>query len=330
MRRIIIHPGFPKTGTTALQTHLFPRLCNNLGWHYWGNTYEHSEEEAVNRLRGLGHLRRALFEKDELFFIQYRTHLLSKYLSMEWKNILLSCEDIIFDSFRYLVVEKNLLVSDVVSTFRKLSALLTEKENVEIKVFLLIRNQSDIIQSLYAQSYMHHYRKIVELNTIEKFIDNIEIGKKYNHLFSSLYYHTLIEKIIQVFGAENVEVLTYEDFLDDQASVTRCLSKLMNTDLSIDTIQQENVRREIDRWYTQNFTVKDLCNSSNSFVARIAIPILKNRLAKRFESTVLIKRKAISFNEEYAGKIFNSFKENNIRLREDGFVRSDRSEYFSL
>ena len=38
-----IHIGFGKTGTSKLQTDIFPQLCNYLNLEYWGDEYKHNE-----------------------------------------------------------------------------------------------------------------------------------------------------------------------------------------------------------------------------------------------------------------------------------------------
>lgn len=328
MRKIILHPGFPKTGTTTLQRHLFPAVCRDKNWHYLGNSYDENAESSIDSVTRLAKLRRILFRRDELYFITNRKELFNAFFPRDGKNILLSSEGLIYDSFRYRVDDGKLLVSDALSTLRKFLILLEKTEFSDIKIVLLIRNQRDLIPSIYAQSYMHYYRKIRELDNIDKFISQIKSGRKYSHIFSTLYYFQFLQEIIGLFGKENVNISYCEDLFENHVPFVKNIHDLIGDSFTLNNLKQENVRRDSNKWYTQSFSVSDYCDSSGvRAVKSFMKPIFSNKYSDRIGSIVLKNRKEIHYHPHHANTVFEHFKDSNMYLMSNKLIDSRRDEY---
>ena len=208
MKRVL-HLGYPKCASTFMQERLFAR-----------------HPEVINvgkplRNRDYTEFYRALYS---LFFewdLTYSSsHLKSQLqgLSRETKH-----------------AEKTLVMSDEVGLFRpEIDPVVVFRRLAEVfapcDVVLVIRNQPSFIQSWYA--YLGRYQRPRYKNREIPFSDWFAwaIENYDTSLMRNLEYDAIVGCLIDLFGAEHVHVLLYEDLVADEEQFVSALCRILAVD----------------------------------------------------------------------------------------------------
>ena len=188
---LIIHLGYPKTGTTTLQNILFYNLHKkeDLNINYIGIT-KNETSSYFNKLR----------EKFYPWLKSKGTKNEDELLSFLRERLKDGCN---------LCSEESLLNSwenppklfepeDIKKLFSKLTN--------NIQIILVLRNQVDMIYSLFVHSGGQYSRS--KYNSSEKFIDYCTNDTENNSFFK---FYDLIKNYQNFFGEKNVHVLFFED-----------------------------------------------------------------------------------------------------------------------
>ncbi|WP_376691973.1 hypothetical protein [Wenzhouxiangella sp. EGI_FJ10409] len=82
----------------------------------------------------------------------------------------------------------------------------------DFKVLLTLRRQSDLIHSMLAQNF-NNYLHFWGVATLPGVLDQLVSGQAGGRHHIALYFDTLVEMLVRSFGATNVMVRPYEEFL---------------------------------------------------------------------------------------------------------------------
>lgn len=210
----VIHVGFPKTGTTFLQKSIFPKLKS------WNFIDYHQSDEVFNDLVYL----------DKLDYSSDAVELrLQKYAKSGANNIA-SYEALTGAPFTY----KGLNRSEAPARLKNLGF---------DKVIITIRNQNDILDSLY--------RQYIVQGGVLKFKAFINSEGKFNRYTSAfnpdyLKYDRLIELYYATFGRENVLVLCQEWMRKDSELIASKLSDFLGE--PVDFKAKKSVNKAMTNW----------------------------------------------------------------------------------
>ena len=213
MKRLIIHIGLPKTATTSLQHNLFLKLHEDGHLSYLGRA-DQEPEFFANRRNYAKEVRDALFAGRSIRL---------KPIDLGVTQFLMSDESFTVPAFYnryafghdYSVFE---IASKLRSTF--------EGEIDQFSILVSIRNQADLLESLYAQRYDRFFRDPDHNHPDRHFLMNGEFNSS---LFPELDYVRLLKTYYAEFGEENVHVALYEDFLESSADYFSTLAKVLRT-----------------------------------------------------------------------------------------------------
>lgn len=186
VKRVYIHVGMPKTGTTFLQLQVFPKLK---GVDYW-QPFNHPMSYYFERFANNNYLC-----YPEAWKLKIR-----EYLEASEENIHILSYEGFFGSY------KNNYKSNYTNS------LLLKELFPEAKIILSIRNQIRLIESNYSQIVTEGY-----VRSIYKYI-NYHKGRFLNNRnesyvtlnIESLQYDRYIRNYHEQFGASNVLVLPFE------------------------------------------------------------------------------------------------------------------------
>lgn len=128
---------------------------------------------------------------------------------------------------------------------RKLRKVLSDYGDVETSILVVVREQSSILQSLFAFAYTHQ-----RFSTLEKFLNH---GIKNHHAeaFGALWYDEIYQNFRDLFREEKLIFLPYELLSEDPVSfVEKAVGHLGNVDLAeltkLASVKPENVNRGED------------------------------------------------------------------------------------
>lgn len=92
-------------------------------------------------------------------------------------------------------------------------------------IILTLRRQPEFLESLYYQAIGARNARLGYADWVQQFADH---GGKRS--FNLLNYHALVEAYARAFGAENVKVLLYEQLREDREGFARTLAEIFGVD----------------------------------------------------------------------------------------------------
>lgn len=207
MSSTIIHIGMPRTATTFFQQSVFPKLND---YEYFGIETTHFSD-VFNQLQ---------FADDSFYDKE-----LVKTFTKGWenKNVILSNEGFIGQSYHLNYINRSIIAN-------RLSELFPQA-----KILLVLRNQIDLIASIYSISLLWRETKAIDdyIWTPHK---NKKIGNGPANLLFNTYddyeningfdYLTLINLYKQKFP--HVEVVLFEDFIHQPELFSKQLEHFFN------------------------------------------------------------------------------------------------------
>lgn len=196
--KIVFHLGYPRTGTTFLQTHIFPKHkeINFLGPKNYLNWQDVKiDQDTLDKFK-------------DYYLLNNQTDFINdiiKHFDKEKINI--------FSSESYLIY------SNTINNFYdcKYIEQLFQNEELELSFLIVLRNQYDLINSVYHHGYSY-ISEFLKIKDFEKLVYRINHGvnSDFNNfplkLFLETYNFNLIDiKLKKLFKNVKIKYLFYED-----------------------------------------------------------------------------------------------------------------------
>lgn len=232
----VIHIGFPKTGTTTHQIHLFDKHSQIV---YLGKPYKEARFEQ--ELHRLIKQESTIYDSSAL-----KEYMKSVKKERPGKNLLLLSEEIMVSLSK--VRDKGVVAQRIKEVFSP------------CKILITIRNQVEMLKSAYINGgrllahvpgkYRGRYVPFEDWLIFQyEYLDR-------SHMGNFIYFPT-IQYYAKLFGKENILVLLFEEFLDQPEQYITKLSEFLaidkNESLELLGAEHENVRidqsrLEFERW----------------------------------------------------------------------------------
>jgi len=326
VKKLLIHIGYPKTATTTIQENLFAELHESEKMNYLGkadyslNNYFKYAVHLINSLRFNQN-----FNVDDFKISSNKLNVIS---NEEFTIPIIARESItgprIVDPFEYP---------------QRLSSLFKNVvDNIEIIV--TIRNQKDLIYSLYVEFYQLFMEDKYN-NTPTKFI--FEDGKTLRkERLKNFYFSDLLGKYEKSFGKENIHILLFEDLKNDPKFFYNQLSQILNVESSlVETLLTKNHLREKKKTETGYYTEVKKMNMlgkavnklrKNDFVYKIINSYKEkygpdSKILSSFRKRMYHKPQQLlvpKLSEEEQNVIFQEFRESNLKLSEKYNIDKER------
>lgn len=196
--KLIFHLGYPRTGSTFLQTNVFPKHkeINFLG----PKNYLNWEDVKINQ---------STLDKFRDFYLLNNQN--------DFKNNLIKH----FDKKKINIIssESYLMSKNLINDFNDCKYLedLLQSEELEMSFLIVLRNQYDLICSLYHHSYAQIIQSL-KIKSFEKLINKIDGGLETSvqsfvlKLFFQEYdFNFINKKLKRLFKNIKIKYLFYED-----------------------------------------------------------------------------------------------------------------------
>jgi hypothetical protein len=321
---IYLHIGYPKTATTTLQKHLFPKHSGILSLQNYGepsfikNIFSSRENSIKRNLKSI-------------------TEELSGYITNEYNNYIYSSESLTsFSMFFRQNPYPFLYTLEPNSVARKLKTAFGETGVFDrVKIIVSIRRQNDLLKSMYAQVYNLVFKRYRVTNTFQKFI-NFAIENKDNFILDSLQYNDVITEYENIFDKENVCVLVFEQLIQDRDTYIEKLCSFMNIDSkeAIRLIEDKHTNKKSS---TNGYKTdkRELLNVLQYYLGRFnikspGIGLSKTGLYKNIKSIKAPARtlKNIEIKEADERYLNDLFGDGNNKLSERYNLRLDEYYYY--
>ena len=303
MKKLILHVGYPKTGTTSLQNSLFLNLNNKINY--------------------LGIAKAPISDYYHLFRRVLRPWLATagkdgrQELNLLFKDRLSSGMNLL--SEESFINSKN-KPGPLIDPFEIKKLLEPKFETID--VVIVIRNQVELIYALYANGgVLDKYGNIKGVNS---YIDMCLNDKNYRTFFS---FANVIKKYKSAFGDNKVHVLFFEDFLFDKEKYFNEWAKILSVskEILLETIEEAHLHKKkktSDGSYV--FKMKYGPNKIKQIIKRLpfmhaiysrlstfkAVKNISLLLNKREDKEFIVKL----FNNEEKLRIKKSFYQDNLKL----------------
>ncbi|MDZ7859200.1 MAG: sulfotransferase domain-containing protein [Candidatus Krumholzibacteriota bacterium] len=322
IRKIFIHIGYPKTATTTLQKFLFPKHPEMFDIR----DYENEEKWIYDLL----YLNEISFRKK----IDYHKRgLKDKIDSTDRDTIIYSNESILSNSLFFAEKPRPLVrYLDPSSTARKAHMLFSEL-TPEPKIIIVIRNQLDLIKSIYAQMYNYCFKNYKQTRNFRIYTDNLIRDGARSFTLSALSYYDVIKEYEKIFGVNNVYILVYEELKNSPAHFFQKLESIMG--LSRETAynyinsKNENKKSCMGKYRTDSRSLLfHLGRLKKRFFGDINIPFADNL---GILNNIEIPGKtlnSIKYRDEDFEKLMKFFDENNRLLAEEYALNLEKYGYF--
>ncbi len=290
MRKPVIHIGANKTASTTLQRALF---SHHSGLHYMGEDGAGYEDykEIVN----------SMVADDDLYYPAERCRDLFQrhYSQVSDQTFLYSNEDVMTSRIPVLCA-------------KRLKSLIPDA-----KVLLVIRNQNTAIPSFYANhgaflkpAPPRYFRRHV---SFDDWLSFQAMFPKYGAL-ASFFYNRLVSVYADLFGAENVHILLFEELLEDKKSFIEKLCRVLDIDVD------EAIKLLGERHERQRITSRMLAYNRFRTWFFWGVPFLNympggDRMADRFQRFIESGSSAkIEMTTIWREKLFELYAEDNSAL----------------
>lgn len=297
MSNTVIHIGFPKTGSTTLQTHLFAK---HPGILYLGKPYRDDD------LKGM--IRRLVMQESTVYHPDNLKEYIKRHLADEpgkEKKVFLISDETFVSAAK--VRDKGVVAHRLKDLF------------AAAKILVTIRNQMDAVKSGYigggrlAGNAPGKYK-----NMIVSFKEWLEICEKMYHgdFVRNVIYFNTIDYYAGLFGKENICILLFEDFVKNTHEFIGKLSLFLDIDFetSREIIQNAHENKRISQ---ADFQIESL-RSKLGFMGNVTpIVTFMNGLRKIWGTLGTGKRSEVDIPGEWYQRLWDLYKEGNRKLMEN-------------
>ncbi|NQU59148.1 MAG: sulfotransferase domain-containing protein [Rhodospirillales bacterium] len=205
-KEFYFHIGYQKTGSSTLQQTVFPFIN---GIYFCGQPYN----DKARKWKDFVNL---ISKMDSLFYEQDKVE----------KLFLKLCEGI--RESKLLLSNENIIAphesSDMGVVVERIASLSTKP-----KIVLTIRNQIDIVPSLYMEAFGDIANRAHYISWLEKNIT------EYNRCYITKHHYYRLAKLLEKsFGRENICLLLLEELRDDPNYFFKTLSEFMGVTIDYD------------------------------------------------------------------------------------------------
>ena len=316
MKTIYIHGGYQRCATTFLQQNIFSKLkdfkclskpreffsgVKKVNYYDKNSNHLDSQIDKLYTLQELAFVRRygvksTTLRNNSSHIKKYKELLLNILTTSHYNKFILS-DETLFDRLNYFG-DENIL------DWKNIAEYLKNNLEIEVKIILTVRKQSNLLASIYA---FDNHRQEKKFDNFNKFVDNFTSEKNKNsEIFNFNYRYRTLKDLFKC----EIIVLLLEELEQDKNSYKNRLSKFLNTNFD-----------ESLNW--ENSKIKTLSTDSkkNNFL----IYANKYQLIYDFFSQV---HKFLLLNKFYKNNLIKYAKSANIFLRK--FMKITTKKGFSV
>ncbi len=252
-KQIILHIGYPKTGTTTLQNHFFDKseLINNIGKPF----SKKSSDNVLHICKHLSNVQSDYFEKN----INKEKDILFDILEKNEAPIVVLSNE-------HLVGHWNEKLDDHL-LFQRLQKLFCPKEieGYKIKIMISLRRQADLLLSSYAEKRF----SLLEGCNLKKFVEEGISAPHEAFIFQNIFFYDKIRTLEEYFSKERIYLFLFEELNQSFHTYSAKLASMLEID-------QEYIESFLKRKHENKKTV-----TRSGYNTQLGLPTYIIRLLRR-------------------------------------------------
>lgn len=323
--QVFIHIGYPKTGTTTLQTNLFP-YHNEI-------TNLRSKRENITFFDDLIFGRENSFKRT---LPKIKTELAEILTEAETNKIVYSEESLTsFSMFFRFRPAPYIWTVDPNSVARKIGVAFKDSQVFRsCKVIITIRRQDEIIKSMYAQVYNLVFKRFRYTKTFSRFVDYSIKNNSSGFILDAIDYDAVVSKYENIFGIDNVCVLVFEQLQTEPDRYIEKLCSFMQIDpVSAKKLMKEkalNKRSSPEKYRTdERNLIEILAYYKARFFPNLNVGLRKSFIFNVFKKIYIPGRyiRKLKFTERQASFLKDRFSAGNVSLSKRHDLQLERYGY---
>jgi len=281
MKKIILHLGFPRTGSTYLQSRVFPKIKNI---NFLGKPFNKNYSKIFYEFE------KKIFSYDDLYF-EKRKNFLGKDIDKLFTNKinLISHEGFLRNTRFYEKKDKFYKGNNYSNNLKRIYEVfktIVPKKNIYFIIY--VRKQTDLLPSYYSNFWKSEYQISKSVN-YAKFINNCFDPNKFN-FGKIINYNVLYDYLVSFIPRSKINFIDFESFFSKEKNKIKLFANLFNNnDQYIKDLINYNLINSNKK--NNNYYYKDLHN------------LLPKVFKKKFTQT-----------SELENKIFTFYKNENLKL----------------
>ncbi len=328
-KTLYLHIGYPKTGTTTVQKHFFPKIeeIQYLGKFDNENKLFSFDVKIIDDL---------IFKTEGKIGLEPNMKEFCQYT--ESPKICISEESFTSNSLRTSIIKSDNICPPQEQIAKNLRIFFND-ERFDVKILCTIRKQDEMITSQYAQSYVHYYSRFKETSSFKKFLDLYLNDKNFKHTYvKTLDYYHVIGIYEEQFGKDNIKILVFEELQNNPRQFYEKLCDYLGVNrdkyYKIAIRKVEN-KRSADQKYkkTRYISVFDkLFMVKNKYLPFVKVgtpPKIKNKLKKIKWTDNQKISKTIFLNNDEKDKILDKYKNSNKKLDKEYNLKLKEYGYYN-
>ena len=300
MKQLILHIGYPKTATTALQKSIFSQLQGDA----WEVISPEQRDGVISNLE----MKRVL---------QGDLPALQEQVRSSTKNWFISIEGLVFDCIRDMCDGRRFRPRSWELTLKAIDEFYRANGFDDIRILVWLRAQDELLHSVYAQSFTNFFSNISDFDSVSKYIKRIlTASSSRDPLVFAYHFSNILVPIIDLYGRNRLNVMFYEEIEANAGREIEKLGSLIGFHFE-NRLERTNVRRlGEDIKMTRPSTLWDiLLGVKKRYLGWLKLPVgLKRLLGNLSAKVVFGDPKQVSLTATDRKLIMAAFSEDNREL----------------
>jgi len=307
--KLVYHLGYPRTGTTLLQKHLFKSHSeiNYLGPKYYDGDDSHLIKHTdINELQKI-YIKNS--DKKDSYFNDLKKTINLDLFSEKKLNI--------FSSEKYLSFRKYREHEGLIA----LKELLEKNFDLQLKIFYVVRNQYDLLKSHYhhGYGYFSNFFKYKNFSDLVKKIEKKQFDENSNiyHFLKAYDFNFMYEKIKLNFKDSETKIFSFNDLKHNKEYYFKQISEF----LDINSAETDSLIKD----HVENAT--SLMGDKNLLQSRSQYFISNNQLYKKIKFLIPAKIKYNINKFLLIKKLITSKENDEMRLIVDNYYLKSNQDF---
>ena len=296
MKRVLIHVGYPKAASTTLQNGLFNKLHKMNQINFLGRAWESGNYCGFDRLEDYKVWLKDVIESSSFTSKDFKPNIHQEKVFPEISDDKVN----VYSEGLFLTNEDHEDEIKMPMVLRDIFSI----DTYDTEVLIVIRSQIKLLMSYYVQNYAK-----IKQKTFRMFFNKC-VDENWSGRYKIFNYYNIIEKYAEFFGKDKINIMLFEDMVNDLTTFCKSFSEIINvkSNLIFELLSVAHFNKTKERGGTK--VVRKIDPASIRGIAKILI----NKIFSNMRDIGNINIPTLTDEEEEM--IIEEFRDSNMKLAE--------------